>query len=235
MFSNLLDRFHVMNAKRELKKFAPMLANDSKGLNSKELVALLYNKQWERFFWTKQVLSEFEQLARVVEQKKPKVVVEIGTNTGGTLFVFTKLADTQATVVSIDLPGGKGGGGYPEYKTNFFKSFACAGQQMHFIKSNSHLPETVAQLKTILNNREIDFLFIDGDHSYEGVKRDFELYSPFVSPHGIIAFHDTKIYPDEHWIKVGRFWNEIKNKYIFQEFSDGGFDWGGIGMIIKDK
>ncbi len=40
-------------------------------------------------------------------------------------------------------------------------------------------------------NRPIDLLFIDGDHSYEGVKRDWELFSPFLSPFGVAMFHDT--------------------------------------------
>jgi hypothetical protein len=38
---------------------------------------------------------------------------------------------------------------------------------------------------------KIDFLFIDGDHSYEGVKKDFELYSTILSEKGIIMLHDT--------------------------------------------
>ena len=38
---------------------------------------------------------------------------------------------------------------------------------------------------------EIDFLHIDGDHSYEGVKSDFENYFPKVKPNGIITVHDT--------------------------------------------
>ena len=38
---------------------------------------------------------------------------------------------------------------------------------------------------------KIDFLFIDGDHSYEGVKKDFELYSKIISDNGIIVLHDT--------------------------------------------
>lgn len=37
----------------------------------------------------------------------------------------------------------------------------------------------------------IDLLFIDGDHSYEGVKLDFDLYSKIVSPNGMILIHDT--------------------------------------------
>lgn len=38
---------------------------------------------------------------------------------------------------------------------------------------------------------QIDFLFIDGDHSYEGVKSDFDLYSKILSPKGLIVLHDT--------------------------------------------
>src|SRR5262249_45414617 len=40
-------------------------------------------------------------------------------------------------------------------------------------------------------NRKIDLLFIDGDHSYEGVRRDWDLFSPHVSPFGVVVFHDT--------------------------------------------
>lgn len=38
---------------------------------------------------------------------------------------------------------------------------------------------------------KIDVLFIDGDHSYNGVKTDFELYSKIISDNGIIIIHDT--------------------------------------------
>ncbi len=37
----------------------------------------------------------------------------------------------------------------------------------------------------------IDLLFIDGDHSYEGVKRDWALFSPHVRSMGVVVFHDT--------------------------------------------
>lgn len=46
---------------------------------------------------------------------------------------------------------------------------------------------------------KLDYIHIDGDHSYEGVKRDFELYSKILSPNGIISIHDTdKRYEKEH-------------------------------------
>ena len=58
------------------------------------------------------------------------------------------------------------------------------------MRRDSHDPKTVRRLERLLAGRSIDFLLIDGDHSYEGVKRDWELYEPLVTPGGLIAFHD---------------------------------------------
>ncbi len=49
--------------------------------------------------------------------------------------------------------------------------------------------EVVDQMKNI--NKKFDFLFIDGDHSYEGAKLDWNLYSPMLKDAAIVAFHDT--------------------------------------------
>jgi predicted O-methyltransferase YrrM len=38
--------------------------------------------------------------------------------------------------------------------------------------------------------KRLDFLFIDGDHTYEGVKQDFEMYTPLVRKGGLVAMHD---------------------------------------------
>jgi len=43
----------------------------------------------------------------------------------------------------------------------------------------------------VLQDIKLDFIFIDGDHSYEGVKKDFELYSQLLTDKGIIIIHDT--------------------------------------------
>jgi len=92
-----------------------------------------------------------------------------------------------------------------------------------------------------LRDNKVDFLFIDADHSYEGVKKDFEMYSPLVRKGGIIAFHD--IIPDyytRYGIKtsssageVYKFWNEIKGKYEHLEIiKDRNQDGYGIGVLF---
>jgi hypothetical protein len=43
----------------------------------------------------------------------------------------------------------------------------------------------------VLHDIKIDLLFIDGDHSYEGVKKDFDLYTKLLSDSGLVILHDT--------------------------------------------
>lgn len=58
----------------------------------------------------------------------------------------------------------------------------------------------------------VDFLFIDGDHHYEAVKRDFEMYSKLMMDSGVVVFHDA-LETNIEGVEVNRFWNEIKNDY----------------------
>ena len=77
-----------------------------------------------------------------------------------------------------------------------------------------------------------DFLFIDGDHTYQGVKADFEMYAPLVRPGGLVVFHDICKHAEAMDCHVDRFWQEIKNERQTREFVDNR-DQGtcGIGVI----
>ena len=91
--------------------------------------------------------------------------------------------DIGATYV-VDACNGIGGPNDLENEESFYrKSF-----HPRFIKSTS---EKAYYDFFVIQDIKIDVLFIDGDHSYEGVKLDFELYSKIMSPKGIILIHDT--------------------------------------------
>ena len=97
------------------------------------------------------------------------------------------------------------------------------------LRADSHAPETRAALEKALGGEKIDFLYIDGDHRLEGVRQDFEDYSPLVRPGGLVAFHDIITREPGH--HVHRFWREIKDDYVHEELiaqPDGN---KGIGIL----
>ena len=183
---------------------------------------------------TFQVKYEITKLLKILKDLNPKIVLEIGTAGGGTLFLFTRIAKPEATIISVDLPGGYFGGGYAKWKIPLYQSFAKRRQKIHLVRANSHTSNTFELVKNILDSRMVDFLFIDGDHTYEGVKRDFNMYSSLVKEGGIIAFHDIAKYPHETTCDVNKFWNEIKNDNESLEIiEDINRNWGGIGVIFR--
>jgi predicted O-methyltransferase YrrM len=185
------------------------------------------------FIRPSQVKWEISSLAEIVQKLKPKTVVEVGTSKGGTLFLWARLASPDAHLVSIDLPGGENNWAYPRWKEPFYKSFASQNQKIDLLRGNSQSEAMIEELKKILGNKPIDFLFIDADHTYEGVKKDYELYSPLVSSGGVIAFHDIAQHPKTSECRVKDLWDQIKQGKKIQEFIENPEQgWGGIGVIF---
>lgn len=181
-----------------------------------------------------QVKDEILELLRVLDKEKPKILMEIGTNIGGNLFLFSNIAPSDADIISIDLPGGKFGGGYPSWRIPIFKMFLRKKQKLFLLRGDSHDPKIKIRVDSILHGRKIDFLFIDGDHSYEGVKQDFEVFSPLVKKNGLIAFHDILPVQGQPGCGVDRLWAEISSDHGSSEII-GNIDqgWAGIGILRK--
>ncbi len=91
--------------------------------------------------------------------------------------------DIGSTYV-IDACNGIGGPNDLENENSFYRTHFYP----RFIKETS---ENAFYNFFVRQDIKIDLLFIDGDHSYEGVKKDFELYSTILSDNGIIIIHDT--------------------------------------------
>lgn len=179
---------------------------------------------------TAQIKSEIKSLVKFVKDSKPGNIMEIGTARGGTLFLLSK-AIKNPFIVSLDLPGGNFGGGYPFWNASLYKSFVKNKNSIHLVRADSHNPETLQKIKDILGERKIDFLFIDGDHTYEGVKKDFQSYKSLVKKGGFIALHDIVSHKDPN-CRVNNFWDEIKKKYKHEEFvEDWNQGWAGIGVV----
>jgi len=179
-----------------------------------------------------QIKEEILELLKVLDKIKPKIVLEIGTAGGGTLFLFSRVASKDATIISIDLPGGEFGKGYAKWRILLYKAFTLPKQKLHLLREDSHNQKTLEKVKKLLGGEKVDFMFIDGDHTYEGVKKDFEMYSPLIKAGGIIAFHDIIVYPPEDGCEVDKLWSELKRNYNYREIiKEPRENWGAIGMV----
>jgi predicted O-methyltransferase YrrM len=176
-----------------------------------------------------QVKDEIARLVTDVRRLKPERILEIGTAKGGTLYLWTRVACEDATIVSVDLPGGKFGGGYSSLRIPLYKRFAQTEQSVHLIRASSHAPETLSQVRGLFGNAQIDFLFLDGDHTYEGVRDDWEMYGPLVRPGGLVAFHDVAMNYDDTQVK--RLWDELKGKFSYREYLFNSQGLYGIGVL----
>jgi hypothetical protein len=98
------------------------------------------------------------------------------------------------------------------------RGFAVGSQRVTLLMdSDSHSETTRQRIAALLDGRAVDFLFIHGDHSCEGIWQDFKTYSPFVAPGGLIAFHDISQNPGE-WTKgVAQFWREFTVEHETEE------------------
>lgn len=153
---------------------------------------------------------------QLVSALNPQVIVEIGSDRGGTLHALHNAAPT-ATLISVDLPSGP------------FSTGAAIQPPPGaiLIQGDSHSPNTLSNLVVILAGRPITVLLIDGDHSYEGVKQDYEMYAPLVD--GVVALHDIVPHPTDPAVAVHRFWGELEGEKA--ELLSEPLYWGGIGVI----
>lgn len=198
-----------------------------------EMIEFLFGSY---FFTPKQDRVEMTALGEILEERRPERVLELGTGHGGTLFFLTRLASPRATIVSIDLPESKfSSNGYSPERQWFYERFRRRKQRLQLLRANSHLPWMPNRVKTAFSGQSIDFLLLDGDHRYAGIKEDFETYAPLVRKGGLIAIHDIKEGKREVVGGVPEFWRAIKTKYRYSEITNDSVKSGaGIGLLYVD-
>ncbi|HEV7744983.1 MAG TPA: class I SAM-dependent methyltransferase [Pyrinomonadaceae bacterium] len=184
-----------------------------------------------------QKTSEILKLIEIVKHLKPMTICEIGAAGCGTTFLLAQAAAKAATIIALDLA-------FDPSRKAALETFALPGQRLLCLEADSHRPETARLVAETLGERSLDVLYLDGDHSYDGVKRDFELYRDLVSSNGMIVFHDiVSDYKTRYGITttsdtggVPKFWQEIKTSWkrveeIVEDYEQDGY---GIGILYCD-
>jgi len=170
--------------------------------------------------WTSAANEYKQALSTVIKDLDDvRCIVEIGVDYGYSFFTMAR-DFPKASVFGIDA--------YVEYGT-------AQQAKSHVLSNIASFPnakliqgdsvQVLAMWRQPENYLDIDILHIDGDHSYDGVKRDFDAWSPVVLSGGVIMFHDINSFPS-----VRKFFNELPGKKI--EVDQGG---AGLGIWVKDS
>ena len=184
-------------------------------------------------FKTDQKRQEIIPLLKLLVDRRPRFICEIGTSFGGTLFQLARVSHPEAKIISIDC-------GLSVVRSKVHARMGNNSQRIFCLRFDSGASDTIQKVHAILGTNKLDFLLIDGDHSYDGVSKDFKNYSPFVRKGGLIAFHDilpdykTKLGIDTgNWTGgVPQFWQELKANYDTEELlEDSNQDGYGLGLI----
>lgn len=153
---------------------------------------------------TLQTEWELAHLRRIYREKfasgPPIRCLELGTHEGGTLRYFIEDAPAKSEFVCVTLEP------RAEWVINWQSWAKEKGSTLCVHDRNSQEKHTADMVRI---SGPYDFIFIDADHSYPGVKRDWELYSPMCKAGGIIAMHDV-VHRDG--CGVHQLWREIQEK-----------------------
>ena len=155
----------------------------------------------------------------LIEEMQPKVTVDLGIDYGYSLIAFAH--NNPGKVYGID----------------GFEGDVWTGERNTYDQVSSYVTNLQLNNVTLIKgffddvvktwDTKIDILHIDGFHSYEAVKNDFEKWSGFVNSTGVILFHDT----DSHDARFGV-------KQFFQELDMPKhelFGYQGLGIVSNNK
>lgn len=160
----------------------------------------------------------------VIEKIKPRVFVELGTHTGASYFAFCQsIAEnkTGTKAYAVDTWVGDEHAGF--YDESVFRSVEQANQM--YKGFSTLLRTTFDEASRSFEDKSIDLLHIDGLHTYEAVKHDFDTWFPKLNKNAVVLFHDTNVHKDD--FGVYKFWAEISAKYPSMEF----FHYHGLGVL----
>lgn len=160
---------------------------------------------------------------------QPEKIVELGTHYGVSFFAFCEAAEAHSVntfTYAIDTWKGDEQAGF--YSDEIFTHVLEHWEKHHKARS-ALIRSTFEEASHKFPNQSLDLVHIDGLHTYEAVKSDFESWYPKLKPEGVILFHDINVRHGD--FGVWKLWEEIKQEHQTYEIDNG----HGLGILIQGE
>jgi hypothetical protein len=191
-------------------------------------------------FWTPERIAPSGWLSHVpfafwlVDVLRPRTIVELGTHTGvsySAMCQAVKSLELATRCFAVDTwKGDEHSGLYSEEVYREFSAFHDARYAAFSRLVRSTFDEALPHFE----DKSIDLLHIDGFHTYDAVRHDFDSWVPRLSENGVVMVHDINV--RERGFGVFKLWGEISSGRPHFSFVHGhGFGILGLGSCYPAR